>query len=62
LRIIGNYFIINTGPTNFIILLLYLKEVFFMLEVSELAITKLKEYIAQNNIDSAIRVSLMQGG
>ncbi|HFQ80296.1 MAG TPA: Fe-S cluster assembly protein HesB [Desulfobacterales bacterium] len=33
-----------------------------MLEVSELAITKLKEYIAQNNIDSAIRVSLMQGG
>lgn len=33
-----------------------------MLEVSELAINKLKEYIAQNNIDSAIRVALMQGG
>ncbi len=34
----------------------------FMLEVSDLAVDKLKEYTAQNNIDSAIRVALMQGG
>ena len=33
-----------------------------MLEVSELAVSKLKEYIAQNNIESAIRVAVMQGG
>ncbi len=33
-----------------------------MFEVSEMAITKLKEYVAQNDIDSAIRIALMQGG
>ena len=33
-----------------------------MLEVTDLAIAKLKEYMDQNNIDSAIRVALMQGG
>jgi len=30
--------------------------------VTELAVSKLKEYMGQNNIDSAIRVALMQGG
>lgn len=30
--------------------------------VTELAIDKLKEYMEQNNIDSALRVALMQGG
>ena len=30
--------------------------------VTELAVTKLKEYLSQNNIDSALRVALMQGG
>lgn len=33
-----------------------------MLEVSELASTKLKAYLDENNIDSAIRVAVMQGG
>lgn len=30
--------------------------------VTDLAIDKLKEYMEQNNIDSALRVALMQGG
>ena len=33
-----------------------------MLEVTAMAITKLKEYMEQNKIDSAIRIALMQGG
>ena len=33
-----------------------------MLEVTELAITNLKDYMAQNKVDSALRVALMQGG
>jgi len=33
-----------------------------MLEVTTLAITNLKSYLEQNNIDSALRVALMQGG
>lgn len=33
-----------------------------MLEVTGLAVEKLKEYLAQNNISSAVRVALMQGG
>ena len=33
-----------------------------MLEVTEQAIIKLKAYMADNNIDSAVRVALMQGG
>ena len=33
-----------------------------MLEVTEGAIDKLKEYLEQNNITSAVRVALMQGG
>jgi len=30
--------------------------------VTDLAVQKLKEYMEQNNIDSALRVALMQGG
>jgi Fe-S cluster assembly iron-binding protein IscA len=30
--------------------------------VTDLAVVKLKEYMEQNNIDSALRVALMQGG
>ncbi len=33
-----------------------------MLEVTEGAIVKLKEYVEQNSIESAIRIALMQGG
>jgi len=33
-----------------------------MLEITEAAIGKLKEYVEQNSIDSAIRIALMQGG
>ena len=33
-----------------------------MLEVTDLAIKNLKAYLEQNNIDSAIRIALMQGG
>ncbi len=33
-----------------------------VLNVTELAVTKLKEYLADNSIESALRVSLMQGG
>jgi len=29
---------------------------------TSLAVAKLKEYMAQNNIQSALRVALMQGG
>ncbi len=32
------------------------------LNVTELAVTKLKEYMQANNIESALRVALMQGG
>jgi iron-sulfur cluster assembly accessory protein len=30
--------------------------------VTDVAVSKLKEYMEQNNIDSALRVALMQGG
>ena len=30
--------------------------------VADLAVEKLKEYLEQNSIDSALRVALMQGG
>jgi len=33
-----------------------------MLEVTDLATKNLKSYLDQNNIDSAIRVAIMQGG
>ena len=33
-----------------------------MFEVTESAIKNLKSYLEQNNIDSAVRVALMQGG
>lgn len=33
-----------------------------MLEVTELAEVKLKAYMEENNIDSPVRVALMQGG
>ncbi|MDP3480371.1 MAG: IscA/HesB family protein [Desulfoprunum sp.] len=33
-----------------------------MLEVSDLAVTKVKEYLVENNITSAVRVAIMSGG
>ncbi len=30
--------------------------------VTDLAVEKLKEYMQQNSIDSALRIALMQGG
>ena len=33
-----------------------------MFEVSELAVSKVKEYLAENNIASAVRVAIMSGG
>ncbi len=33
-----------------------------MLEVTDLATKNLKSYLDQNNIDSPIRVAIMQGG
>ena len=33
-----------------------------MLEVTETATTNLKSYLDQNNVESAIRIALMQGG
>ena len=33
-----------------------------MLEVTGSAVENLKNYLAQNNIDSAVRIALMQGG
>ncbi|MDW7774558.1 MAG: Fe-S cluster assembly protein HesB [Desulfobulbaceae bacterium] len=33
-----------------------------MFEVTESAVENLKSYLSQNNIDSAVRVALMQGG
>jgi hypothetical protein len=30
--------------------------------VTDLAVSKIKEYMEQNNINSALRVALMQGG
>ena len=33
-----------------------------MLEVTDLAVAKLKGYLEENKIDSAVRVALMQGG
>ncbi|MDH5299666.1 MAG: Fe-S cluster assembly protein HesB [Desulfobulbaceae bacterium] len=33
-----------------------------MLAVTDSAIKNLKSYLEQNNIDSAIRVAIMQGG
>ncbi len=33
-----------------------------MLKITDKAIENLKSYLEQNNIDSAIRVAMMQGG
>lgn len=33
-----------------------------MLEVTDLAAKNIKSYLDQNNIDSAIRIAMMQGG
>ncbi|MEA2115788.1 MAG: Fe-S cluster assembly protein HesB [Thermodesulfobacteriota bacterium] len=33
-----------------------------MLEVTGSAVENLKSYLAQNNIESAVRIALMQGG
>ncbi len=33
-----------------------------MLEVTSSAVENLKSYLAQNNIESAVRIALMQGG
>ena len=33
-----------------------------MLSVTDLALKKLKDYLEQNKIDSAIRVAIMQSG
>ncbi len=33
-----------------------------MIEVTELASEKLKAYLEENNLDSPIRVAMMQGG
>lgn len=33
-----------------------------MLNVTDLALKNLKAYLDQNNIESAIRIALMQGG
>ncbi len=33
-----------------------------MFEVTDMAIKNLKAYLEQNNINSAIRIALMQGG
>ncbi|MBM9521129.1 Fe-S cluster assembly protein HesB [Desulforhopalus vacuolatus] len=32
------------------------------LTVTDLAVTKLAEYLADNSIESALRIALMQGG
>ena len=33
-----------------------------MLEVTGSAVENLKSYLAQNNIESAVRIAMMQGG
>jgi len=33
-----------------------------MLEITSSAVENLKTYLAQNNIESAVRIALMQGG
>jgi len=33
-----------------------------MLEITSLAIKNLKSYMSENNVDSPVRVALMQGG
>ena len=33
-----------------------------MLEVTDMATKNLKDYLDQNNIDSAVRIAIMQGG
>ena len=33
-----------------------------MLKITDMAIENLKSYLEQNNIDSAIRIAMMQGG
>jgi len=33
-----------------------------MLEVTDLAVKNLKAYMQENNIDSSLRVAVMQGG
>jgi len=33
-----------------------------MLEVTEVAITNVKEYLCENNIESAVRITIMSGG
>ncbi len=43
-------------------LTIYHEENLVMLEVTDLAQTKLQAYLEDNNISSPVRVALMQGG
>ena len=63
--VFSNEYQCGSGPkheTNNITI--YVKEVVNMSDftVTDLAVQKLKEYLEQNNIDSALRIALMQGG
>jgi len=44
----------------FDIIFIFMEDVMF--EVTSTAVENLKSYLAQNNIDSAVRIALMQGG
>lgn len=53
---------LNRFVLKFFLILLILYGGLQMLEVTDLAVSNLKDYMAQNNVDSALRVALMQGG
>jgi hypothetical protein len=57
---------INKRQTNqgfFFVTFFILQEVFMSdFTVTDQAVVKLKEYLEQNNISSALRIALMQGG
>ena len=42
------------------IIFIFMEDVMF--EVTSTAVENLKAYLSQNNIDSAVRIALMQGG
>jgi hypothetical protein len=60
----NNFFYRKFNPKKFNVMFAALRRGGIMSDfsVTDLAVSKLKEYMEQNNIDSALRVALMQGG
>ena len=57
-----SFYIIRFSIKYCLYITYYISEEDVMFEVTSTAVQNLKEYLSQNNIDSAVRIALMQGG